>query len=215
MRGVAVVVVGQLLGARVQEPAAAAVPGEVPGLLQRGPGRGVALGQLLVLTAAPFAAAAAAPAAGEGVELGVADVGESGGGARVVAGLGPPGRGEGAGRGAADALRAADAAAAAATTAGRGARAPRAAAAAEGGGAPRGAGGGAVVRVVQGGAGGRAARLVVGGGADVVVAVGGVLWGGGGGHGLAWGSGLIGSRTPNSGSANASRCVDVHTDTRT
>lgn len=68
MRGVSVVVVGQL-GSGVQE---AAVPWEVAGH------RGRVSRGLLAL----------APT-GEGVELGVADVGKSGGGSRVVAGLGP------------------------------------------------------------------------------------------------------------------------------
>lgn len=67
MRGVSVVVVRQL-GSRVQE---AAVPGEVAG--HRG---GVCCGLL-----------ALAPA-GKGVELGIADVGKSGGGSGVIAGLG-------------------------------------------------------------------------------------------------------------------------------
>lgn len=138
MRRVAVVVVGQL-GGGVHE---AAVAREVRSH-RGGVGRG-----LLVLASA-----------GEGVELGVADVGESGGGARVVARLGPP-------RGRQWARRDGG------SSAGRGSGA--AGAAADGCGAPRCSGRGAIVGVKHGGAGGRAS-LVVGGGSNVVVAVGGVL----------------------------------------
>lgn len=75
MRGVSVVVVGQL-GGGVRE---AAVSQEVAG-----DGGGVRRGLLALART------------GEGVELGVADVGQSGRGPGVVAGLGASGRGEGA-----------------------------------------------------------------------------------------------------------------------
>ena len=77
MRRVSVVIVGQL-GSGVQE---AAVPWEIAGH------RGRVSRGLLAL----------APT-GEGVELGVADVGQSGGGTGVVAGLGAARGSEGAGR---------------------------------------------------------------------------------------------------------------------
>lgn len=138
MRGVSVVVVGQL-GSGVQE---AAVPWEVAG--HRG---GVSRGLL-----------ALAPT-GEGVELGVADVGQSGGRPGVVAGLRTARGGEGA-RGTRG------------SSAGRGPWA--ASAAADRCSSPWCSRRGAVVRVVHGGAGSRAA-FVVGGGPHVVVAIGGVL----------------------------------------
>lgn len=76
MRGVSIVVVGQLR-VGVQE---AAVPGEVAG-------RGGGVGGRRRLALAP---------AGKGVELGVADVGQPGGRSGVIAGLGTAGRGKGA-----------------------------------------------------------------------------------------------------------------------
>lgn len=138
MRGVSVVVVGKL-GGGVQE---AAVAWEVAGCGGR-VGRGL-------LALAP---------AGEGVELGVADVGQSGRGSWVVAGLRATGGGQGA-RGARG------------SSAGRGPRATGAAA--DGRGSPWRPCGGAVVGVVHGGAGGGAA-FIMGRGSHVVVAIGGVL----------------------------------------
>lgn len=138
MGRVSVVVVGQL-GRGVHE---ATVAWEVTG--HRG---GVRRGLLALATA------------GEGVELGVADVGESGGGAWVIARLGPSGGRQGTWRNRGP-------------SAGCGSRATRAAA--DRCSAPWCSCRGAVVGVMHGGAGGRAS-LVVGGGAHIVVAIGGVL----------------------------------------
>lgn len=139
MRWVSVVVVSQL-GSGVHE---AAVAREVASH-----GGGVCRGLLLALAAT-----------GEGVELGIADVGQSGGGARVVARLGSArgrqrtrrNRRSSAGCGSGPAGAAADRCS-----------------------APWGACRRAVVGVMHGGAGGRTS-LVVGGGSHVVVAIGGVL----------------------------------------
>jgi len=138
MRGVPVVVVGQL-GSGVQE---AAVSREVAGH-----GGGVRRGLLALARA------------GEGVELGVADVGQSGGGPGVIAGLRAARGGEGARW-------------SGGPSASRGPRASGTAA--DGCGSARRSRGRAVVGIVQGGAGSGAA-FIVGGGAHVVVAVGGVL----------------------------------------
>lgn len=138
MRGVPIVVVGQL-GSGVQE---AAVSLEVAG-------HGCGVRRRLLALACT----------GEGVELGVADVGQSGRGPGVIAGLGAARGGEGA-RGTRG------------SSAGRGSGASGTAA--DRSSSPWCSCRGAVVRVVQGGAGGRAA-FIVGGGSHVVVAIGGVL----------------------------------------
>lgn len=138
MRGVSVVVVGQL-GGGVQEATVSWEVTSCGGRVSRG---------LLALTPA-----------GERVELGIADVGQSGRRSGVITSLWAPGGGEGAGR-------------TGSSSAGSGTRASGAAA--DGCSAPRCSSRGAVVGVVHGGTG-PGQDFVLSGSSDVVVPVGGVL----------------------------------------
>lgn len=138
MRRVAVIVVSQL-GSRVQE---AALPWEIAG-----DGGGVS--RRLLALASP----------GEGVELGIADVGKSRRGSGVIAGLRSARGGERTWGNRSSAARCCSRATGTA---------------ADGRGSTRSSCRRAVVGVVHGGAGRRAA-FVVGGGSHVVIAVGGVL----------------------------------------
>lgn len=138
MRGVAVIVVSQL-GSGVQE---AALSWEIAG-------DGGRVSRRLLALASP----------GEGVELGIADVGESGRGPGVIAGLRSARRGE---RTWGNRSSAASCRSRATSTAADGRRSTWSSCRR------------AVVGVVHGGAGRRAA-FVVGGGSHVVITVGGVL----------------------------------------